>query len=56
MGEQSPLPFILTIAMYPSFLSVQQIEELEQFGVVEATDELIAALFEWCNESNLDEE
>ena len=41
--------------MYPSFLSVQQIEELEQFGVVEATDELIAALFEWCNDSNLDE-
>ena len=41
--------------MYPPFLSNQQIEELEQFGVVEATDELIESILEWCKNDLVEE-
>jgi hypothetical protein len=36
--------------MYPSFLNNQQIEELEQFGVIELTEDLLDEMFSWIGE------
>jgi hypothetical protein len=36
--------------MYPSFLSQPQIEELEEFGTLELTQDLLNELFAWCDE------
>lgn len=33
---------------YPAFLDNQQVEELEAFGTLELTDELLEALMSWC--------
>jgi hypothetical protein len=36
--------------MYPAFLNNQQIEELEIFGTIELTEDLMEQMFSWLGE------
>ena len=44
------IPGTIRPMTYPAFLDNQQIEELETFGVIELTDDLMEQMFSWLNE------